>query len=144
MDALLVECVRDLVPVRRWVRDYALGRGLRTTEATLAATVASELARNLVEHAGGGLLVVSARETTFVIGTLDHGPGITDADSALRGPSGGTLNGANTLSRLSQGPFRLELCNLTPRGLWVRVEITIVPTETASLRDVPPSELAVG
>jgi len=123
MDALLVECVRDLVRVRRWVRDYALGRGMRTTEATLAATVASELARNLVEHAGGGLLVVSARETTCVIETIDHGPGIKDVDRALKRPSGGTPDGVNTLSRLDRGPFRLEVCNLRPRGLWVRVEI---------------------
>lgn len=58
----------------------------------VAALVATELATNLIKHAGGGRLVIhlvdcpgpAGRGPAVQITTLDHGPGIPDLTVALR------------------------------------------------------------
>ncbi|MEU0335131.1 ATP-binding SpoIIE family protein phosphatase [Streptomyces sp. NPDC006193] len=60
----------------------------RTADAELVAT---ELATNLLKHAGGGRMVVNlvappddAARTSVQVFSLDHGPGIADVAAALR------------------------------------------------------------
>ncbi|NEB09313.1 anti-sigma regulatory factor, partial [Streptomyces coelicoflavus] len=69
--------------------------GLDEQRTSTAALVATELATNLLKHAGGGRVVVdvvappvlaAGRDTAprVQIATVDHGPGIADVSAALR------------------------------------------------------------
>lgn len=84
-------CIRngdDVVRVRQEVRARAVEAGMSLVEQTKIVTAASELARNTLEHGGGGtarieLLMQEGRRgvrLTFE----DTGPGIADVDAALR------------------------------------------------------------
>ena len=78
----------DVVAVRRAVRARARRLGFSLVEQTKLVTAASELARNALEHGGGGRGLVS----TVLNGTRsgvalvfeDEGPGIPDFDAATR------------------------------------------------------------
>lgn len=77
----------DVVRVRQRVRESALAIGFSLVDQTKLVTAASELARNVLEHGGGGdVHIAPATEgvrrgvrLTFV----DEGPGIADIDRAL-------------------------------------------------------------
>lgn len=66
--------------------------GLAVARTSAAELVATELATNLLKHAGGGHMVVNLVAAPAVGGeavsvqlfTLDHGPGIADVGAALR------------------------------------------------------------
>lgn len=76
----------DVVQFRHVVRAAAEVAGLRLIDQTKLVTAASELARNALEHGGGGLgeigSPVSGRRGVRVI-VEDDGPGIHDLDLAL-------------------------------------------------------------
>jgi serine/threonine-protein kinase RsbT len=86
-DVLLVQTSDDIVRVRHEVRKQAVDAGLGLVDQTKIVTAASELARNLLDHAGGGVVQV---ETINEIGRRgirltfdDEGPGIRDVEKAL-------------------------------------------------------------
>src|SRR5215216_5877020 len=97
----------DLVPARAQARALALRLGFTRTDATLIATAVSEIARNIVVHAGRGQLVMHAIEEEqrcgLVIVATDDGAGIRDIEAALaegnaaRGGLGLGLPGARRL-----------------------------------------------
>jgi serine/threonine-protein kinase RsbT len=78
----------DIVPARAQGRAIASELGFSRTDATLVATAISEIARNIVVHAGRGEIELRpAREQTrrgVVVIARDQGPGIRDVDAALR------------------------------------------------------------
>ncbi|GGW71016.1 hypothetical protein GCM10010503_55510 [Streptomyces lucensis JCM 4490] len=80
--------VRD---ARTAAREACAHAGLAPSRAADAELVATELATNLLKHAGGGLMVVNlvpradgGAGTSVQIFSLDHGPGIADVDIAFR------------------------------------------------------------
>lgn len=77
----------DVVVFRHAVRAAAVAAGLRLIDQTKLVTAASELARNALEHGGGGLGQVGSPETAGRQGVRviveDDGPGISDLDLAL-------------------------------------------------------------
>jgi serine/threonine-protein kinase RsbT len=77
----------DIVRVRQEVRRRAIAAGLSLVDQTKIVTAASELARNLIDHAGGGSVQVEAIENAPHRGVRlifeDHGPGIPDVQKAL-------------------------------------------------------------
>jgi len=78
----------DLVRARAEARAIALGLGFSKTDATLIATAISEIARNILVHAGDGEIVLEAiagdeRQGLRVV-ARDGGPGIRDLETALR------------------------------------------------------------
>lgn len=78
----------DIVPARARGRTVAGELGFSRTDATLVATAISEIARNIVVHAGRGEIEVKPvydhdRRGVMVI-ARDQGPGIRDVDAALR------------------------------------------------------------
>jgi serine/threonine-protein kinase RsbT len=83
-----VGSVNDIVTARLQGRALAQRLGFSPGEATLVATAISELARNIVQYAGNGDIVL--RSTTngtrrgVVVVARDHGPGITDLKLAVR------------------------------------------------------------
>lgn len=79
----------DLVPARAQGRVLARALGFSQTDATLIATAISEIARNIVVHAGRGEIVMSpiyeSHRYGLVIVASDAGPGIPEIDVALEG-----------------------------------------------------------
>jgi serine/threonine-protein kinase RsbT len=78
----------DLVTARSEARAMAQRLGFPRPDPTLIATAISEIARNIVVHAGRGEIVLrpvedAGRYGLIVIAT-DDGPGIRDVEAALR------------------------------------------------------------
>jgi serine/threonine-protein kinase RsbT len=83
-----VASVNDIVTARLQGRVLAERVGFSAGEATLVATAISELARNIVQYAGRGDIVLrsitnSTRRGVVVV-ARDHGPGISDLKLAVR------------------------------------------------------------
>jgi serine/threonine-protein kinase RsbT len=88
MEELPIRTGDDVVRVRQQVRVVAAQNGLSLVDQTKLVTAASELARNVLVHGGGGM----ARVEVVTSGTgkpgvridfTDDGPGIADVDLAL-------------------------------------------------------------
>lgn len=77
----------DVVMVRQRVRSVAVEVGLSLIDQTKVVTAASELARNALVYAGGGLakieLVQNGARQGLRIAFSDEGPGIPDIEQAL-------------------------------------------------------------
>ncbi len=104
----------DLVPARAQGRALARALGFSQTDATLVATAISEIARNIVVHAGGGEIVMTRVQEPhrygLVIVASDAGPGIPEIDAALeRGhTSVGTLGLGLPGARRLMDEFHVE------------------------------------
>jgi serine/threonine-protein kinase RsbT len=107
----------DIVTARQEGRDLAERMGCSSIESTIIATAISEIARNIMSHAGRGEIAISAvaidgRNAIEVVAT-DQGPGIADIERAMQdgystGPGLGLgLPGAGRL--MDQFEVRSEL-----------------------------------
>jgi serine/threonine-protein kinase RsbT len=85
---IAIEADADMVKARAEGRALAAKLGFSRTDATLVATAISEVARNIVVHAGGGEIVMSAvfddARYGLVVVARDSGPGIADIAAAMR------------------------------------------------------------
>jgi len=107
-DQLLLERDEHIVIVRQTVRQRAVELGFSLVDQTKIVTAASELARNTIQHGGGGearIEVVNDGARRGLRLTFDdHGPGIPDIALAMRdgyttaGGLGLGLSGAKRLS----------------------------------------------
>lgn len=98
----------DVVRIRQLVREWAIRSGFNLVEQTKIVTGASEIARNTVNHGGGGTLLVEAVNNGSRRGIRltfeDKGPGIADLELAMKdgystgGGLGLGLGGAKRLS----------------------------------------------
>ncbi len=98
----------DVVRVRQVVRLWAVDLGFGLVEQTKIVTAASEIARNTLEHGGGGEVTLDAMSENGRRGLRlvfeDKGPGIGDVEGALKdgfttaGGLGLGLGGARRLS----------------------------------------------
>jgi serine/threonine-protein kinase RsbT len=107
-ETLPVRSSYDIVVVRQVVRTWAVDLGFNLVEQTKVVTAASELARNTIDHGGGGTARLQSLRDGGRVGLRltfeDKGPGITDLDLALKdgyttgGGLGLGLSGARRLS----------------------------------------------
>jgi len=78
----------DVVVVRQRAREQSQRAGFSLLETTKLVTAASELARNTLEHGGGGYAEIEVCTDGLRRGVrmrfVDDGPGIADVDLALR------------------------------------------------------------
>jgi serine/threonine-protein kinase RsbT len=80
----------DVIAARQKARHLAEKLGFASTDVTLIVTAVSEVARNIVEHAGEGTIELSivgssdAGDAALVVVAHDDGPGIPDVEAALR------------------------------------------------------------
>jgi serine/threonine-protein kinase RsbT len=78
----------DIVAVRQRVRELSNEIRFSLIEQTKLVTAASELARNTLDHGGGGEALVEVVQNDLRSGLRltfrDHGPGIPDINQALK------------------------------------------------------------
>ena len=107
-DTLALQSGEDVVRVRQVVRQRAVALGFSLVEQTKIVTAASELARNTIDHGGGGTVEletpVEGGRRGLRLTFTDEGPGIKDIHLAMTdGYSTGSglglgLSGAKRLS----------------------------------------------
>ncbi len=124
--AIPLECEHDIVIARGEVRQMAVALGFRVIDQTRLATVASELARNVVKYAKRGLLIAQPTQSAHGRTGLrlifeDSGPGIPDIDSAMRDgfSTGGGLGKGLPGSKRLVDEFKIE--SMPGRGTRVTV-----------------------
>jgi serine/threonine-protein kinase RsbT len=125
----------DLVVARRHVRELGGARGLSAVAIEALATAVTELARNVLVHAGGGEVRLrgepasanGARPAAVIVHVCDRGPGISDVDAAMAdgfstGPGLGLgLPGARRLVDV------FELRSAVGEGTTIRLEKWATP-----------------
>ena len=87
-DVLPIETGEDIVRVRQQVRIRAVAAGFSLVDQTKLVTAASELARNTLDHGGGGTVRIESVDLGDRRGVRltfeDEGPGIQDIARALQ------------------------------------------------------------
>ena len=107
-EVLSIRTSADIVLVRHAVRQRAVEVGFSLVDQTKLVTAASELARNTLQHGGGGTMrlepVLNGTRRGVRLTFDDQGPGIGDIEQAMRdgfttaGGLGLGLSGARRLS----------------------------------------------
>lgn len=86
-ERLLIRVAADVVPARQRARALAATLGFGRVQQTRIATSVSEVARNILDYAKEGTLVIRTVERVGASGieivAYDDGPGIADVGSAL-------------------------------------------------------------
>ena len=115
-----------VVTVRQAVRQRAVEIGFSLVEQTKVVTAASELARNTIQHGGGGCVAVEVVSDGVRRGLrltfADQGPGIADVELAMKdgfSTAGGLGLGLSGAKRLSN-----EFAISSAAGSGTRVVIT--------------------
>jgi anti-sigma regulatory factor (Ser/Thr protein kinase) len=114
--------------VRRTVAAACRAAGLDDTDVGRASIVATEAATNLLKHAGGGEVVVSARPHGDAAGVdllvLDRGPGIQDARLAMTDGHSTAGTAGNGLGAIRRQSDRFDLYSQSGQGtaLWSRIQ----------------------
>lgn len=118
-----------LVPIRDHVQAAATEAGFSRLRATKALTIASELARNVLHHAGRGTVTVERLSGEAGAGLRmvfeDEGPGIDDVERALE--DGTKREGSDGLGKGLAGSRRLadEFSIDSSAGRGTRVEVVV-------------------
>lgn len=104
-----VRASEDVVRVRQLVRARAAALGFSIIDQTKIVTAASEIARNTVDHGGGGELTIEivtrGHRSGLKLVFQDRGAGIPDISAAMR-------DGFTTGGGLGLGlPGSKRLCN---------------------------------
>lgn len=87
-DSLQIQREQDVVPFRNRVKEYAVKIGMSLVNQTKLITAASELVRNMLKYAGGGITLIEVvskgRENGIRLTFQDKGPGIKDISLAMK------------------------------------------------------------
>lgn len=116
----------DLIQARLSARDLATRSGLGVMDQTRFATAVSELARNALRYAHGGVCefadLSEAQEVRLQAQVTDQGPGIADLELAMRDGYSSTdsLGAGLPGSRRLVDRFSIES---TPAGTVVQIQI---------------------
>jgi serine/threonine-protein kinase RsbT len=78
----------DVIPFRNRLKEYAVKIGMSLVNQTKIITAASELARNMLKYASGGICIIEVvnkgRENGIRLTFKDEGPGIKDIKLAMQ------------------------------------------------------------
>jgi len=87
-EVLRLQASEDIVRARQAVRAWMVERGFGLVDQTKMVTAASELARNAMDHGGGGTMrmeaLVDGGRRGIRLVFEDHGPGIPDMALAMQ------------------------------------------------------------
>lgn len=88
VNVIRIEHEYDVLPYRNKVKEYAVKIGMGLVNQTKLITAASELVRNMLKYAHGGIatveIVAKGGNTGLKLTFEDKGPGIPDIDLALK------------------------------------------------------------
>ena len=125
-ETLPIKAASDIFAARQRVREWVSEMKFSIVDQTKIVTAASELARNTLQHGGGGTMILAIDESRVHQGLRltfeDHGPGIADIGQAMRGgysTAGGLGLGLSGSKRL-MSQFEIE----TKVGEGTRVTVT--------------------
>ena len=83
-----IEKEQDVVPFRNRVKEYAVKIGMSLVNQTKLITAASELVRNMLKYANGGIALIEVisqgRDNGIRLTFQDKGPGIADIALAMK------------------------------------------------------------
>src|SRR5215203_884773 len=87
-DKMQIEKEQDVVPFRNRVKEYAVKIGMSLVNQTKLITAASELVRNMLKYANGGMVIIEVisqgRDSGIRLVFQDKGPGIKDISLAMK------------------------------------------------------------
>jgi serine/threonine-protein kinase RsbT len=87
-DSMQIVKEQDVVSFRNRVKEYAVKIGMGLVNQTKLITGASELVRNMLKYAGGGLVKIEVlgkgRDSGIRLIFEDHGPGIANVQQAMQ------------------------------------------------------------
>lgn len=87
-ETLPIQSASDVVAARQAVRSWASQMRFTLVDQTKIVTAASELARNTLQHGGGGRMIMTIEENGIRQGLRltfeDKGPGIPNVEEAMR------------------------------------------------------------
>src|SRR6188474_1167753 len=87
-DSMKILKEQDVVPFRGRVKEYAVKIGMSLVNQTKLITAASELVRNMLKYAGGGITIIEVisqgRDNGIRLTFTDKGPGIKDISLAMK------------------------------------------------------------
>ncbi|WP_018616679.1 anti-sigma regulatory factor [Segetibacter koreensis] len=87
-DRMVIEKEQDVVPYRNRVKEFAVKIGMSLVNQTKLITAASELVRNMLKYANGGVTTIEViskgRENGIRLIFEDKGPGIADIKLAMK------------------------------------------------------------
>ncbi len=87
-DSIKIEREQDVVLLRNRVKEYAVNIGMGLVNQTKLATAASELVRNMLKYANGGVVLIEiitqGRDNGVRLTFQDKGPGIKDIPTAMK------------------------------------------------------------
>lgn len=79
---------RDILQARQYARELASETDFRILESTMIATAVSELARNILQYAGRGEIMLRSiqqeNRSGVIVVASDKGPGISNVRNALQ------------------------------------------------------------
>jgi serine/threonine-protein kinase RsbT len=87
-DKMTIAIEQDVVPFRNRVKEHAVKIGMGLVNQTKLITAASELVRNMLRYANGGIALIevvsTGRENGIRLTFTDKGPGIPDIKLAMK------------------------------------------------------------
>jgi serine/threonine-protein kinase RsbT len=87
-DVMVIQREQDVVPFRNRVKEFAVKIGMGLVNQTKLITGASELVRNMLKYASGGLVKIEiisvSRDSGIRLTFEDKGPGIPDIKKAMQ------------------------------------------------------------
>lgn len=87
-DSMRIGKEQDVVPFRNRVKEHAVKITMSLVNQTKLITAASELVRNMLKYAGGGVVLIEivseGRDSGIRLTFEDKGPGIKDIDQAMK------------------------------------------------------------
>lgn len=125
-ETLPIWSASDIVAARQTVRQWATEMKFTLVDQTKIVTAASELARNTLQHGGGGSMTIEIAENGAYQGLRltfeDKGPGIADVNQAMKDgfTTGGGMGLGLSGSKRLMSQFEIE-SNL---GEGTRVTVT--------------------
>lgn len=86
--SVAISSAADIVVARQKGRELAASVGFNGCDLTLIATAISEIARNIIDHAANGQVIISpanhGNRRGIQVVARDKGPGIKDVDRAMQ------------------------------------------------------------